>query len=88
MTASLLTSIECPELIASSKQEYKGIAVRLGSDSEYLKATRSKVWSALEKSSIFDCAQQAKDLEKLYRKMWKRYENEIVPDHILGECEN
>ena len=34
VAASQLTTLGCPELIASSPQEYEDIAVKLGTDSE------------------------------------------------------
>lgn len=85
VAASQLTTLGCPELIARTRQEYVDIAVRLGTDREYLKAIRAKVWSARVNSPLFDCMQYVQGLEKLFRKMWKRFEAGLEPDHISAE---
>jgi len=46
VAASQLATLGCPELIARSRDEYQDIAIRLGTDKEYLKALRAKVWKA------------------------------------------
>lgn len=85
VAASQLTTLGCPELIARTRQEYVDIAVRLGTDREYLKAIRAKVWAARVNSPLFDCKQYVQGLEKLFRKMWKRFEAGLEPDHISAE---
>lgn len=82
VAASQLTTLGCPELIARNRQEYQDIAIRLGTDREYLKAIRAKVWIARVDSPLFDCKQYAAGLEKLFRRMWKRFEGGHEPDHI------
>uniref|UniRef100_A0A8C4MRT1 UDP-N-acetylglucosamine--peptide N-acetylglucosaminyltransferase 110 kDa subunit n=1 Tax=Equus asinus asinus TaxID=83772 RepID=A0A8C4MRT1_EQUAS len=44
VAASQLTCLGCLELIAKNRQEYEDIAVKLGTDLEYLKKIRGKVW--------------------------------------------
>ncbi|GAB6030284.1 hypothetical protein CHUAL_005959 [Chamberlinius hualienensis] len=73
VAASQLTTLGCPELIAHSRAEYEEIAVKLGTDREFLKATRAKVWTSRTESSLFNCKKYTIDLETLYLKMWKRY---------------
>lgn len=82
VASSQLTCLGTPELIASSYEEYEDIAVRLGSDREYLKAIRAKVWQARTDSSLFDVKLYVNNLEGLFIRMWKRYENNEEPDHI------
>lgn len=82
VAASQLTTLGCPELIARNRQEYQDIAIRLGTDREYLKAIRAKVWVARVDSPLFDCKHYATGLEKLFRRMWKRFEAGLEPDHI------
>ena len=82
VAASQLATLGCPELVASTRQEYQDIAVRLGTDREYLKATRAKVWRARTESPLFDCLQYAQGMEKLFQKMWERYQRGDKPDHI------
>lgn len=80
-----MTTLGSPELIARTRQEYQEIAIRLGTDRDYLKAIRGRVWSARCKSPLFDCKQYVQGLEKLFRKMWKRYEANLDTDHVSAE---
>lgn len=82
VASSQLSCIGTPELIASSYQEYEDIAVRLGSDREYLKAIRAKVWQGRTDSHLFDVKLYVNSLEDLFIKMWKKYKNGEEPDHI------
>jgi protein O-GlcNAc transferase len=82
VAASQLSTLGCPELIARNRQEYQDIAIRLGTDREYLKAIRAKVWTARVESPLFDCKQYVQGLEKIFRKMWKRFECGFEADHL------
>ncbi|KAK6629474.1 hypothetical protein RUM43_003291 [Polyplax serrata] len=82
VAASQLATLGCPELIARTRQEYQDIAIRLGTDKEYLKAMRAKVWAARTESPLFDCKKYAEGMEELYQKMWERYARGEKPDHI------
>lgn len=85
VASSQLTCLGTPELIASSYDEYEDIAVRLGSNREYLKAMRAKVWQARTTSHLFDVKFYVNNLENLFMRMWKKYENYEDPDHIIEE---
>ncbi|XP_041632493.1 UDP-N-acetylglucosamine--peptide N-acetylglucosaminyltransferase 110 kDa subunit isoform X2 [Drosophila kikkawai] len=82
VAASQLATLGCPELIAHTREEYQDIAIRLGTKREYLKAVRAKVWKARVESPLFDCLQYAKGLEVLFLRMWERFKNGELPDHI------
>ncbi|XP_055839671.1 UDP-N-acetylglucosamine--peptide N-acetylglucosaminyltransferase 110 kDa subunit isoform X3 [Episyrphus balteatus] len=82
VAASQLATLGCPELIARTRQEYQEIAIRLGTDREYLKTMRAKVWEARVESPLFDCSQYAKGLEMLFSRMWDRFSIGEEPDHI------
>lgn len=77
-------TLGCPELIARTRQEYQDIAVKLGTDREYLKAVRARVWKARVDSPLFDCKQYAQGLEMLYTKMWDRFARGEAPGHIAA----
>ncbi|XP_070070056.1 UDP-N-acetylglucosamine--peptide N-acetylglucosaminyltransferase 110 kDa subunit isoform X3 [Drosophila takahashii] len=85
VAASQLATLGCPELIAHSREEYQNIAIRLGTKKEYLKAMRAKVWKARVESPLFDCSQYARGLEKLFLRMWEKFKNGELPDHISAE---
>lgn len=82
VAASQLMCLNCPELVASSRQEYENIAVRLGTDKEYLKATRAKVWKNRTESKLFSCSVYASNLERVFGLMWNRFSRGEKPDHI------
>ncbi|XP_055387060.1 UDP-N-acetylglucosamine--peptide N-acetylglucosaminyltransferase 110 kDa subunit-like [Condylostylus longicornis] len=84
VAASQLATLGCPELIARTRQEYQDIAIRLGTDREYLKGIRAKVWKARVESPLFDCQQYALGLEKLYDRMWVKHSKGEQPDHIAA----
>ncbi|XP_076171153.1 O-linked N-acetylglucosamine (GlcNAc) transferase sxc isoform X1 [Ptiloglossa arizonensis] len=88
VAASQLNTLGCPELVARTRQEYQDIAVRLGTDREYLKATRAKVWKARSESPLFNCKLYALGMEMLYRKMWDRYARGEKPDHVAAVEKN
>uniref|UniRef100_A0A646QCL5 protein O-GlcNAc transferase n=1 Tax=Hemiscolopendra marginata TaxID=943146 RepID=A0A646QCL5_9MYRI len=73
VAASQLTTLGCPELIAKSRSEYEDIAVKLGTDREFLKAMRAKVWKARTESLLFSTKTYSADLEKLFYRMWEIY---------------
>jgi protein O-GlcNAc transferase len=66
VTASQLTALGCPELIARDRKDYVTIATRLGKDLTYLCNMRDKIWKARTTSPLFDCKQYTNDLENLY----------------------
>ncbi|XP_065087846.1 UDP-N-acetylglucosamine--peptide N-acetylglucosaminyltransferase 110 kDa subunit isoform X2 [Ochlerotatus camptorhynchus] len=85
VAASQLATLGCPELIARSRQEYQDIAIKLGTDKEYLKAIRAKVWVARCESALFDCKQYAQGMEALFYKMWERCARGEKADHISAK---
>ncbi|KAG7211535.1 hypothetical protein KM043_010796 [Ampulex compressa] len=88
VAASQLNTLGCPELVARTRQEYQDIAVRLGTDREYLKATRAKVWKARSDSPLFSCELYAMGMEMLYKKMWERFARGEKPDHVAAVEKN
>ncbi|XP_011262387.1 UDP-N-acetylglucosamine--peptide N-acetylglucosaminyltransferase 110 kDa subunit isoform X1 [Camponotus floridanus] len=88
VAASQLNTLGCPDLVARTRQEYQDIAIRLGTDREYLKATRAKVWKARSESPLFNCKLYAMGMEMLYTKMWERFARGENPDHISAVDKN
>ncbi|XP_065221454.1 UDP-N-acetylglucosamine--peptide N-acetylglucosaminyltransferase 110 kDa subunit isoform X1 [Planococcus citri] len=88
VAASQLATLGVPELIARTREEYQNIAIRLGTDKEYLKAIRAEVWRARGESTLFDCQFYARGLEKLYRIMWNRFAAGKGADHISANDTN
>ncbi|XP_048508770.1 UDP-N-acetylglucosamine--peptide N-acetylglucosaminyltransferase 110 kDa subunit isoform X3 [Athalia rosae] len=84
VAASQLNTLGAPELVARTRQEYQDIAVRLGTDREFLKAVRAKVWKARSDSPLFNCKMYAQGMEMLYARMWERYARGEKPDHVAA----
>ena len=87
VAASQLTCLGCRELIAKNRQEYDDIAVKLGTDLEYLKKLRGKVWKQRTSSPLFNTKQYTVDLERLYLQMWEHYAAGNKPDHMIKPVE-
>lgn len=87
VAASQLTCLGCLELIAKSRQEYEDIAVKLGTDLEYLKKIRGKVWKQRISSPLFNTKQYTMELERLYLQMWEHYAAGNKPDHMIKPVE-
>uniref|UniRef100_A0A8D0CHR6 UDP-N-acetylglucosamine--peptide N-acetylglucosaminyltransferase 110 kDa subunit n=1 Tax=Scleropages formosus TaxID=113540 RepID=A0A8D0CHR6_SCLFO len=83
VAASQLTCLGCPELIAKNRQEYEDVAVKLGTDMEFLKTIRTQVWKQRICSPLFNTKQYTADLEKLYLQMWEHYANGGKPEHLF-----
>ncbi|XP_077298413.1 UDP-N-acetylglucosamine--peptide N-acetylglucosaminyltransferase 110 kDa subunit-like [Arctopsyche grandis] len=79
---SQLHALGCSELVAKTMREYQKIAIRLGTDREYLRTTRAKVWKARNESPLFDCDIYTKSMELLFNKMWKRHKKGKSPKHV------
>uniref|UniRef100_A0A8C4Y077 UDP-N-acetylglucosamine--peptide N-acetylglucosaminyltransferase 110 kDa subunit n=1 Tax=Gopherus evgoodei TaxID=1825980 RepID=A0A8C4Y077_9SAUR len=88
VAASQLTCLGCLDLIAKSRQEYEDIAVKLGTDLEYLKKIRSKVWKQRISSPLFNTKQYTMELERLYLQMWDHYAAGNKPDHMVKPIES
>jgi predicted O-linked N-acetylglucosamine transferase (SPINDLY family) len=70
---SILSNIGLPHLIAESPQEYAAKAIALAGDVEHLTQLRGSLRERLSRSPLCDGAGFARDLEALYRRMWKAW---------------
>jgi predicted O-linked N-acetylglucosamine transferase (SPINDLY family) len=79
MSGSLLHAIGMPELIASSLDEYKALAIRLATDANLLAATKQKLSANRATHPLFDTDRFRRHLEAAYETMWRRYQNGEPP---------
>jgi predicted O-linked N-acetylglucosamine transferase (SPINDLY family) len=70
---SLLTNVGLPELIARSPEEYISTAVALANDLPRLTDIRHNVRSRMRASPLMDAARFARDIESVYRQMWRNW---------------
>lgn len=71
-SASFLRTLKLHELVASDVDEYVGIAVGLAGDRRRLEGLRAGLRARLESSSLCDGALRARQLERVYRALWRR----------------
>jgi len=73
VAASLLNSIELPELIAPDPAAYESLALALASDPGRLRALRERLAHNRERCALFDSERYTRDLEALFHRMLERY---------------
>ena len=82
MSASHLTALRMPELVAGSLDGYIRRAVNLGRSSGSLQALRLKLNRRRLVSPLFDGSHFVRDLEAGFEMIWKRYCSGMPPAHI------
>jgi protein O-GlcNAc transferase len=88
VAASQLHCLGCPELVASSRQEYESIASRLGTDPEFCNSMKIKVWKGRTESPLFNVKSYTMGLERLFYQMWEKQENGDKHDHVKWISDN
>ena len=69
----LLTNLDLPELITTTPEQYEQTAISLAGDLPRLRELRTTLRSRLQSSYIMNADQFTRDLEGLYRQMWKTW---------------
>ena len=82
VAASLLTSIELPELITSSTADYEAMAIALAIYPDQLQAIKRKLADHRLTTRLFDCQAFTRNLEATYTAMVQRHQADLPPDHI------
>ncbi|MBF0178499.1 MAG: tetratricopeptide repeat protein [Magnetococcales bacterium] len=77
--ASLLHAVGLPELITGDWEEYFLLALELARDPERLRAIREQLTANRATHPLFDSAGFARDLERLYRRMWRERGVGLIP---------
>ena len=85
MGASILTSINLPELITHTPEEYESLAIELATNPKKLKAIKDKLASNLSTAPLFDTQRFTKNIESAYTQMYERNQQGLEPDHIYVE---
>jgi predicted O-linked N-acetylglucosamine transferase (SPINDLY family) len=82
MAGSLLHAIGMPELIANTPEEYVALAVRLGSEPEFLASTKAKLAANRATKPLFDTDRFRRHIEAAYIAMWERAQRGEGPADI------
>ena len=82
VASSQLHTLGLAELVARTREDYENIAVRLGTDPDYRRAIRNKVWKGRAESPLFSVQTYTKNLEDLYFKMFQKFQKGEKVSHI------
>jgi predicted O-linked N-acetylglucosamine transferase (SPINDLY family) len=80
--ASLLQTIQLPELITTTPEQYENLAVQIAANPEQLAALRRKLAENRHAFPLFDTIAYTRDLEAAYVKVWERHRAQLPPAHI------
>ncbi|HWS65284.1 MAG TPA: hypothetical protein VN325_21225, partial [Steroidobacteraceae bacterium] len=83
----LLKSIDLPELITSTAEQYEELAVQLAANPQRLAQIRQRLASNRLKTPLFDTALYAKNLECAYTQMYERLNARLRPEHIYPKSQ-
>lgn len=82
VSASVLSAIDMPELIATTLDEYKNLAIKLATDKKKLKEIKNKLQTNKKTTPLFDSERFTKNLEKAYKKVYQRNKKGLKPTHV------
>lgn len=85
MAASALTSVEMPELITNSEEEYKYLAIRMAQDTEFLKAIKTKLQQKILTAPLFDPVGNTRHIEKAFIEMYRKHQAGEKPGDFVIE---
>jgi len=82
VSASLLTAHQVPELVCRTPDEYRSLAIALGSDPEKLAALKDKLARLDRTTPLFDSERFTRDFERALKEMWRIYAGGQSPQTI------
>jgi predicted O-linked N-acetylglucosamine transferase (SPINDLY family) len=87
VAASLLHAIGLKELITSTQEEYESLAIELANHPQKLKPIQDRLRANRFTEPLFNTPLFTRHLEAAYTQMYKRYQGNFAPDHILIEAD-
>ena len=82
VAASLINSVNLPELVTKTQEKYETLAVELATDSLKFKTIKEKLNKNLALSPLYNTPLYAKQIEAAYLEMYERYQKKLEPEHI------
>ncbi len=82
LASSILNSIDLPELIVKTQQEYINLATDLAINKYKLKKIKNKLYKNLSHSNLYNVEAFTLSLEKAYLETYNKKINGQKPDHI------
>jgi predicted O-linked N-acetylglucosamine transferase (SPINDLY family) len=87
VAASLLTTLDLPQLIAPSQSTYEALAISLASEPVRLAEIKRRLEQNRLTSPLFATALTTRYLETAYRQIYERYHAGLTPDHLQMAAE-
>jgi predicted O-linked N-acetylglucosamine transferase (SPINDLY family) len=75
--ASQLTTLNLPELICKTLEDYENKAIDIASDEKKLTQIKNKLEENVSNNDLFNTINFTKNLENAYREVYNQYQNEI-----------
>ena len=82
VAASVLRSIELPELVTTSVQQYEALAVELATNPPLLAEIKQRLAGNRLTTPLFDSRSFVRHLESAYTMIFERHHAGLSPDHI------
>jgi predicted O-linked N-acetylglucosamine transferase (SPINDLY family) len=82
VAASLLNAVGLPELITTTREHFRELAVRLAHDPAQLQRIRQKLARNRLTAPLFDTARYTRDLESAFTSIYERYQAHLPPAHL------
>ena len=82
VAGSLLNVVGLPELITTTQEKYESLAIELATNPAQLEKIKTKLAGNLPTSPLYNTKLFAHHIELAYQEMYKRYQDELMPDHI------
>jgi predicted O-linked N-acetylglucosamine transferase (SPINDLY family) len=83
VAASILTALELPELVTQTSDEYIKVATDLAKNSVKMQTIKEQLVTKRKSAPLFNTSLFTKNLEDLYKKVYKNYQADKPIDHIL-----
>lgn len=83
--ASPLHTINLPELITSSQDQYETLAIELAKNPEKLRVINQKLANNRLTTPLFDMPKFTQYIEKAYTRIMERYWTDLPPEHLYIE---
>jgi predicted O-linked N-acetylglucosamine transferase (SPINDLY family) len=82
VAASLLNALDLPELITTTREHYRALAVRLALHPAELQQLRDKLARNRLTAPLFDTARYTRHLESAFTSIYERQQANLPPAHM------
>jgi protein O-GlcNAc transferase len=82
VAASLLRTVDLPELITDSLSQYEDMATRLAEDPAGLSQLQRRLAQNRSSTPLFDTERYTRNLEAAYEQIHERHHSGAAPEHV------